>query len=63
MVEMMLDAQGAGTGIMTGAARVKPTPEGGLVVDEFEVAPVTLTIRRVRKNNAVTSRRSSSTPS
>ena len=47
MVEMMLDAQGAGTGTMTGAARVKPTPDGGLVVDEFEVAPVTLTVRRV----------------
>ena len=32
---------------MTGAARVKPTPDGGIVVDEFEVAPVQLTVRRV----------------
>jgi hypothetical protein len=47
MVEMMLDAKGAGTGTMTGAARVKPTPDGGLVVDVFEVAPVQLTVHRV----------------
>ena len=47
MVELILDAQGAGTGTMTGAARVKPTPDGGIVVDEFEVAPVKLTVRRV----------------
>ena len=47
MVELMLDAKGAGTGTMTGAARVKPTPDGGLVVDVFEVAPVQLTVHRV----------------
>ena len=47
MVELMLDAKGAGTGTMTGAARVKPTPDGGLVVDVFEDAPVQLTVHRV----------------
>jgi hypothetical protein len=47
MVDLTLDAKGAGTGTMTGAARVKPTPDGGIVVDEFEVAPVQLTVRRV----------------
>lgn len=46
MVELILDAQGTGTGTMTGAARVKPTPDGGIVIDEFEVAPVQLTVRR-----------------
>jgi len=47
MVELILDAKGAGTGTMTGAARVKPTPDGGIVIDEFEVAPVQLTVRRL----------------
>ena len=47
MVDLTLDGKGAGTGTMTGAARVKPTPDGGIVVDEFEVAPVQLTVRRV----------------
>jgi hypothetical protein len=47
MVELILDAKGMGTGTMTGAARVKPTPDGGIVVDVFEVAPVQLTVRTV----------------
>ncbi len=47
MVELILDAQGAGTGTLTGAARVKPAPDDGVVVDEFETAPVQLTVRRI----------------
>ena len=48
MVELILDAKGTGAGTMTGAARVKPTPDGGIVVDEFEVAPVQLSVRRLQ---------------
>jgi hypothetical protein len=47
MVELMLDAQGEGTGTMTGAARVKPAADDGIVVDEFESAPVLLTVRKL----------------
>jgi hypothetical protein len=47
MVELILDAKGTGTGTMTGAARVKPTPDGGVAIDVFEVAPVQLTVRTV----------------
>ena len=47
LVELTLDAQGSGKGTMTGAARVKPTPDGGLVVDDFASAPVQLTVRRI----------------
>jgi len=36
-----------GTGTMTGAARVKPTPDGGVAIDVFEEAPVQLTVRRL----------------
>ena len=47
LVELTLDAQGSGKGTMTGAARVKPTPDGGLVVDDFASAPVQLAVRRI----------------
>ena len=46
LVELTLDAQASGKGTMTGAARVKPTPDGGLVVDDFASAPVQLAVRR-----------------
>ena len=46
LVELTLDAQGSGKGTITGAARVKPTPDGGVVIDDFAEAPVELTVRR-----------------
>ena len=47
MVELILNAQGSGTGTMTGAARVKPSPDGGVIIDDFAEAPVQLAVRRV----------------
>jgi hypothetical protein len=47
MVELILDAQGSGTGTMTGAARVKPSPDGAVVIDDFAEAPVQLAVRRL----------------
>ena len=47
VVDLSLDAQGAGTGTMAGAARVKPTPEGGVVLDDFAETPVELAVRRL----------------
>ena len=49
MVELILDAKGAGT---NRRGSRKADARGGIVVDEFEVAPVQLTVRRFRKNNA-----------
>ncbi|HMF95757.1 MAG TPA: hypothetical protein VKE96_15760 [Vicinamibacterales bacterium] len=43
VVDLTLDAGGAGTGTMSGAARVKPAPDG-IVLDDFAAAPVQLTI-------------------
>jgi hypothetical protein len=47
VVELNIDAKGAGTGTMAGAARVKPTPEGGVVLDDFAETPVELALRRL----------------
>ena len=47
LVDVTLDAQGSGNGTITGAARVKPTPDGGIVIDDFAEAPVEMTVRRV----------------
>jgi len=47
MVDLTLDAQGSGTGMMAGAARIKPTGDGGVAIDDFAVEPVKLTVRRV----------------
>ena len=47
MVELILDAQGSGTGTMTGAARVKPSADGGVIIDDFAEAPVQLAVRTV----------------
>ncbi|HJZ76043.1 MAG TPA: hypothetical protein VKE51_30115 [Vicinamibacterales bacterium] len=43
VVDLLLDARGTGTGTMSGAARVKPAPDG-IVLDDFAAAPVQLTI-------------------
>ena len=43
IVDLRFDAKGDVTGMMTGAARVKPSPESEVVVDDFAEAPVQLT--------------------
>jgi hypothetical protein len=47
MAELHVDAKGAVTGTMAGAARVKPSPDG-IVLDVYEEAPVQLTGRTAR---------------
>jgi hypothetical protein len=45
VVELRFDARGGVTGTMSGAARVKPTPDGGVQLDDFADTPVGLTLR------------------
>ena len=42
VVELNIDAQGAITGSMAGAARVKPSLEGGVILEDYAEALVTL---------------------
>jgi hypothetical protein len=48
LVELTFDAAGGATGTMAGAARVKPAPDGGIVLDVYAEAPVQLTVRAGR---------------
>ena len=48
IVDLRIDEQGAGTGTMAGAARVKPGPDGSVILDDFAEAPVELTVRPSR---------------
>ena len=43
IVELRFDAQGGVTGRMAGAARVKPTSEGGVTLDDYAEVPIQLT--------------------
>jgi hypothetical protein len=43
-VELLFDEHGAASGTMSGAARVKPAPDSGIVLGDFAATPVTLTI-------------------
>jgi hypothetical protein len=40
-----VDAQGSGQGTMAAAARVKPGPDGGVIVDDYAATPVRLSIK------------------
>ena len=42
VIELIIDAQGAITGSMAGAARVKPSLEGGVILEDYAEALVTL---------------------
>jgi hypothetical protein len=42
-VELLFDESGAASGTMSGAARVKPAPDG-IVLDDFAAVPVTLIV-------------------
>lgn len=48
VVVLLIDDQSVGTGTMAGAARVKPAPDGGVVMDDYAEAPVELTVRPSR---------------
>ena len=48
IIDLRIDEQGAGTGTMSGAARVKPGPDGSVILDDFAEAPVELTVRPSR---------------
>lgn len=43
-VELIFDGKGGATGTMAGAARVKPTPDNGIALQDFAAAPVELTV-------------------
>lgn len=44
LMELRFDAKGrVGGATITGAARVKPSPDGGVILDEYAEAPITLT--------------------
>jgi hypothetical protein len=42
VVDLEIDAAGNITGLMAGAARVRPSPPDGVMLDDFAIAPVTL---------------------
>jgi hypothetical protein len=48
IVELRFDGKGSASGTMAGAARVKPAPDGSVVLDDFAVAPVKLAQRGSR---------------
>jgi len=43
-VELLFDAKGGATGTMAGAARVKPAPNDGIVLQDFSTEPVQLIV-------------------
>jgi hypothetical protein len=44
VIDLVLDDHNAGKGSMAGAARVKPAPDSGIVLEDFATALVTLTV-------------------
>ena len=45
VVQLILDDRGGGTGMMAGAARVKPTADAeGIVLEDYSATPVDLTV-------------------
>jgi hypothetical protein len=44
VVQLLLDDRGAGTGLMAGAARVKPSPDEGIVLQDYATTAVELTV-------------------
>lgn len=42
VIELEVDAQGNGQGTMAAAARVKPGPDGGVILDDYATTPVRL---------------------
>jgi hypothetical protein len=48
VIELLLDESGVGTGTLAGAARVKPSPETGVVLDDYASGIVQLKVSPVR---------------
>jgi hypothetical protein len=44
VVELQFDDRGAATGTMAGAARVKPSPDEGIALQDYGLVPVQLTV-------------------
>jgi hypothetical protein len=49
VVDLSLDDRDMGTGSMAGAARVKPAPDGGVILDDYATSLVQLTIEPAAK--------------
>jgi len=45
VIELDLDAAGNGKGTIAAAARVRPAPDGGVVLDDYAAEPVRLSIK------------------
>jgi hypothetical protein len=45
VLELAVDAQGSGQGTMAAAARVKPGPDGGVILDDYAATPIRLSIK------------------
>src|SRR5262245_38720758 len=45
IIDLELDAQGNGHGVMAAAARVKPGPDGGVMIDDYAEAPIKLSVK------------------
>jgi len=44
IIDLQFDAEGEATGTMAAAARVKPGPDGSVVVDDYAETPIRLTV-------------------
>jgi hypothetical protein len=45
VIELDIDADGNGEGTMAAAARVKPAPDGSVVIDDYAATPLKLTVK------------------
>ena len=45
VVQLVLDAKGEGRGTICGAAKIKPTPDGGVEMSEYAQTPVELKVK------------------
>jgi hypothetical protein len=45
VVDLLIDDSGSGTGVIAGAARVRPAPDGGIILDDYANTSVQLTVR------------------
>ena len=45
IIDLELDAQGNGHGLMAAAARVKPGPDGGVIIDDYAEAPIKVSVK------------------
>jgi hypothetical protein len=45
IIDLDLDARGNGHGTMAAAARVKPGPDGGVMIDDYAEAPIKVSVK------------------